>query len=92
MVAGPFTLVWSSFGKTGPPHRSHRSWHGRRRRPGRRLTPDERQWRRLAVTRLYRVDDFTSPPGSDRRRVDQKVTFGQSERVTDSAGLLSGLT
>jgi hypothetical protein len=28
MVAGPFSLVWSSFGTTGPPHRSHRSWHG----------------------------------------------------------------
>jgi hypothetical protein len=28
MVAGPFSLVWSSFGMTGPPHRSHRSWHG----------------------------------------------------------------
>src|SRR2546429_371368 len=24
MVAGPFSLVWSSFGTTGPPHRSHR--------------------------------------------------------------------
>jgi hypothetical protein len=27
MVAGPFSLVWSSFGKTGPPHRTHRSCH-----------------------------------------------------------------
>src|SRR3954466_4835905 len=27
-VAGPFSLGWSSFGKTGPPHRSHRSCHG----------------------------------------------------------------
>src|SRR5215217_4426821 len=27
MVAVPFSLVWSSFGRTGP-HRSHRSWHG----------------------------------------------------------------
>jgi hypothetical protein len=25
MVTGPFSLVWSSFGKTGPAHRSHRS-------------------------------------------------------------------
>src|SRR5918911_4389888 len=27
MVVVPFSLVWSSFGRTGP-HRSHRSWHG----------------------------------------------------------------
>jgi hypothetical protein len=27
MVAVPFSLVWSSFGRTGQ-HRSHRSWHG----------------------------------------------------------------
>src|SRR6266542_4439213 len=25
MVAGPFSFVWSSFGTTGPPYRSHRS-------------------------------------------------------------------
>jgi hypothetical protein len=28
MVAGPFSLVCSSFGNTGPPQRTHRSWHG----------------------------------------------------------------
>src|SRR6266511_2658850 len=25
MIVVPFSLVWSSFGKTGPPHRTHRS-------------------------------------------------------------------
>jgi hypothetical protein len=29
MVAGPFSLVWSSFGTTAPPRRTHRSWHDR---------------------------------------------------------------